>query len=276
MKQNKILFLIVSLLLISLASASTQIIVKTIPFGEINLNIRESGTIDVIERFKETATQYGDAVFTYSGSLPYFDMTYFIKKNDEKVVNGIIEDQEGGGEIYLELIPEGFEILYAPESTPKIEVNETAEETEEVVEEETTLEENKTEHKKKLTSFSVFKREDGSTNWNFFYYFGGAIVLALIIFFLLKNRKAVPRNIKIRKLSELKSEKKEEIEKQEKIIEEAEGTIAKAKRKIKEIKNGGKDKISELQRRLKEDEEELRKLEKMEESHREKDDYDGD
>ena len=272
MKRKVLLILAFSLLLVSIASANTEITVKTVPFGEISLNIRPQGSIDVVERFKETASPYGDASFTYSGSLTVFDLTYFIKKNDEKVANGIITNKEAGADFNFTAVPDGFEILYAPEPEPIVELNETNE-TEEIAEEESAVEEegNETKRQKKITAFSIFKRDDGSMNWNFFYYLGGAIILALIIFFFLKTQKS-PRGIKITKLSELKKDKKEGVEEQEKIIKEAEETIAKAKKRIKEIKSG--DKISELQRRLEKDEEELKKLREREDFHEKKDDED--
>jgi hypothetical protein len=266
MRGKIFLILTLALLFVSMASASTTLTVKTVPFGEISLNLRPSGTIDVVERFKETADNYGDATFTYSGTLPSFDLTYFIKKNGEKVINGIIESKTAGGEIYLELIPSGFEIVNAPEPVVEIELNITNETVEDIAEE--VIEEtNSTKKiKDKITGFSIFKNDDGTMNWSFFYYFGGAVVLALIIFFFLKIKKT-PRGIKITKLSDLKKdqtnslkEAKEEIEEYEKKMKDLEEKIKDIKTNLSKPKNA--DKISAIKKKMIDEEKELMKLRK--------------
>jgi len=114
--------------------------------------------------------------------------------------------------------------------------------------------------------------EEGVFSKKNFSYFGGFLLLIVIIGFVIasiKYKKHNPKEIKIKKLSELQKEKKEDLEdkkedledkekdledKEEniedynKIVEDAERKIAEAQQDIKKIKNEGK--IKEMKKKI--------------------------
>ena len=112
----------------------------------------------------------------------------------------------------------------------------------------------------KLTAFSISK-DNVSISTQVLYYALGIIVLAVLLFiFLRKRKKRIPSNkeIKIKKLSELKKDKEERIKEQEDVVKEAEKKLDDAKKALDDIKK--EDKISELKKKIIEEEKELMKL----------------
>ena len=200
-------------------------------------------------------------------------MTILVKDltDNSKVAYKKLESQDTGEEIYIEVVPSNFEIIETPEPEP--EINETL-----VVENETTneseqeeIQEEPAEKKSKISGKAIFGKE--GTLKTILYIIGG-IILAGIIFFssnkFLKSK--APKDIKIKKLSELKDEKKEKTEEQkekteeqkEKIddykeaIEDAQRKIKEAQEEINRLRN--QDRIKEVEKRIEQEQKELRKL----------------
>lgn len=279
MRRNIILILVVVLLLANFVAATeTTIKVKTLPYVNVNLNIKESGSNEVFEngRFNANSDQYGDVTFIFSSSVPVFNIGYFVKDDtDMKVASGKLENQDAGGEIYLEAVPDGFQIIETPsleteENITEEVANETIEESieeEEILDEVETKKDKKKEDKEKVTALSI---SDGSLSINIriLYYVLGILVIGGLVFYFLKRKKS-PKEIRIKKLSELKKDKAERIDEQEKVIKEAEDKIENARKELKKIRN--EDKISELKKKLVEDEKALMKLRRGEDDDDDKD-----
>lgn len=277
-----ILFLSLSII----AAADTTIQVKTVPFKNINVVVVLcSGTIDAYEaeRFNKNADEYGDALFTFSIDDPYFDMTIFVKDliTGDKVAYKKLERQNTGEDIYIEVVPKGFEIIETP--GPEPEINETLilenETTEDTINETEEIQED-SEKKSKVSGKAIFGENDVLKK--ILYYAGGIVLLAIIVFFVRKFIKSRgSKKIKIKKLSELKQEKEsqkkekeekkdvgekqeEKQEKEEKIddykeaIEDAQKKIKEAQDEINKLKN--RDKIKEMEKRIEDEQRELKKL----------------
>lgn len=280
------IFLFVFLLLVGFASAAmTKIEVKTVPHADVNLNIKDYKTNEIFEVLVNSANEYGDANFIYDASENAFTIGYFVRDQyGSKVKSGSLANQIAGTNIYIEAVPEGFKIIETPpEETEKNETvieepnstnaNSTKEsnlieetENSEVIENEEGLE--KTE---KVTAFSISK-ESVSISTQILYYAAGIIVLAILLFiFLRKRKKKIPssKEIKVKKLSELKKDKEERIKEQEDVIKEAEKKLEDAKKELQSIKK--EDKISDLKKKIIEEEKELMRLRK-EDSEKDKDD----
>lgn len=271
---KKVIFcLIVLSLCFQIVSATdTTIQVKTVPLKNVNIAILQSGTIDVYEgkRYNQDADEYGDATFTFSLDDPYFDLTIFVKDltDNSKVAYKKLESQDTGEEIYVEVVPNGFEIIETPELEPEIAIieNETINETEpEEIQEESP------EEKPSISGKAIFGK-DGTLK-TILYILGGIILIGIIFFSSNKFLKTkVPKDIKVKKLSELKEEKKEKTEEQkekteeqkEKIddykeaIEDAQRKIKEAQEEINRLRN--QDRIKEVEKRIEQEQKELKRL----------------
>ena len=289
-KKILVCLIVLALLFPMISAIDTEITIKTTSFSNVNLNILAQNSVESIERFNEDADKYGDLVFIYSGTLEKFDLNYYVKKNDKKVDSGILKGNLAGEPIYIEAVPEGVELIFAPvinqtNQTEQSELNQTDLNQSELNE---SINDYNTEIEKGISGFAIFG-EDGLISKNALYYMGGAIMLAMLIFlgFKLYNHRPKPqREIKIRKLSELKKqqedkkdkedkdkdkqeqeekiddlkqEKKEKIGDYKELIEGAEKKIKEAQDEINKLKH--KDKIKEIRKRIADEEEELRKLE---------------
>jgi len=283
MKRKEIfpIFLVAILILIAptIFATDTEIVVKTVPFGNVNINILDpnSDSFTMLKNFNKDADNYGDVSFVFSSDKPKFDLTIYVKKNNKKVADNRSEDNVAGEDLYFEVVPEGFELLHRPaeESNEILVDNETVvNDTSigEIAEPEEISEEPKEETSPGITG-SATSGEQGSFFSNkIFYYVLGVLVLSAVFFMgiLTARRKATKnKEIKVRKLSDFQKEKTEGKEKKEKVsdykqaIEDAEKKIEEAQKEIKKLKNV--DKISEIKKRMIEDQKELMKLREGEE-----------
>ncbi|MFQ5531726.1 MAG: hypothetical protein ACE5ES_03875 [Candidatus Nanoarchaeia archaeon] len=266
---KKISFMVVMLVLLvsvlGIASAySTEIKIKTIPYHEVQLATYDpdSSAFSLFERFKGDSDQYGDVNFTFDSEESSFNIIVYIKKNGKKVYYETFADNFKAGEpVYLEVAPSGFKLF----ETPKLEINnsgiisqenESVENTEEA--NSTSGAEDEGEKGAGVTGAIIGMEFINSTT---LYYAGivvAVLILSFIVFMVLKKRKMGEKSIKVRKLSEIKDEKKEMIENSRKIIEDAERKIKEAQEEIRKLKN--EDKIREVKKRIEEDEKELIRL----------------
>lgn len=273
---KKLIFCLVTFfLLMQITSAvDTEIKVKTLPNHEVQLTTSKANIVSfsVIENFKKNSDEYGDVMFMSSSDEQTFNIIIYLKKNNEKItVNNftnpyILLDNVAGTPVYLELAPAWFVFIKTPVN--KTNVSEESEnatienitsdenesevfiETEEEIEQETEVQ----------LAGSVIFGDKGFFSKKTIYYVIGIIVL-LIGFMAVKTmRKKLtgPKEIKIKKLSEVMEEKKKKFNTDKEIIENAEKKIKDAQEDIRKIKN--QDKIEQAKKKIIEDEKELMKL----------------
>jgi len=200
-----------------------------------------------------------------------FHIYVLVKKGENTVYFKKFNEQtyEAGGIYNLTVLPSGVNPPKKPEiieiaSLPEDESNETINETNSTnqTDNKTTESENiTTEKQEKITGFAAKEiKLTGKT----LLYTGGTIVILIILSFLsrylIKFKKKKPKEIKIKKLSEVHEEKKNQVEDQIKKIEEAKKMIQDAEHEIKRIRNPNYDRIEAAKRKLIEDQKELMRL----------------
>jgi len=266
-------------------AVDTEITIKTVPFGNVNLNILDSDIegVSVIEKFNGNANNYGDIVFIYKDSEDEFDVSVYVKRNDQKVIYEKYADFVAGEPIYIEAAPEGTKLYYAPEN--ETDVNETDENTtgingttenktvEVVLEPQEEVEDTTQETTSGITGAVTSEEKDseGVFSNKLLYFVLGFLVLGIVIFTGALKMKSLRRfreeqpekEVKIKKLSEKLKEIKEEKKEAssgayQKAIEEAEAKIKQAQKEINKLKNA--EKIEEIKKRMEKDKEELEKL----------------
>ena len=99
-------------------AGDTEIKIKTPEFTEIHLTVLDpDADYNAYAIYKQTSDAYGDATFTYSGDAFVFDLMVVLKKSDKTISSEKYrENYVAGDPIYLEIIPNGYEIR----ETPKI------------------------------------------------------------------------------------------------------------------------------------------------------------
>ena len=268
------------LLIMPLAVAvNTEVKIKTAPFSEVQMNAYNAGASEfnsdsLLERYTGDSDEYGDISHDFDIVSDAFHLKIFVKKDGESLISGEnFLDNPSGEFVYLEVAPKNFELIPTPgfENGTAI-VNETN--ATEVSKTTKGTEINKTgdlaedENVPKTVGFSVFGEEGILSKKNFFYA-GGFLFLIVIVGFVVAHIKhkinASPKEIKVKKLSELQKEKKENLEDKKEdigdykqVIEDAERKIAEAQADIKKIKN--EEKIKEMKKKIAEDEAELIRL----------------
>ncbi len=257
---KKLIFsLLVLVLLVQVTSAiDTEITIKTLPDHDVNINFLnpspDNGIIS-FDKFDQNSGASGNLSYVFSSNAPKFDITVFVMKSTEKIVYERFDDNTAGEPLYLTLFPQGSEIIrnFEVVANQTLEenstINETINETLEGDEEET-----------KITG-SAFFGEEGFFSTNTTYYVSGVIILfgvGAFVFFKLKKKSKTSKEIKLKKLNELQTEKKEELHDNKEIIEDAEKKIKEAQEDIRKIRN--EDKIKEAKKKLIEDEKELMRL----------------
>lgn len=241
-----------------ISAIDTNIKIKTMPYHEVQITAfnPSSSSFESWGSLKNYSDQYGDATFTFSSDKYNFNLIVFIKKDNEKVMapKKFLENFEAGEPIYLEVATSGFEFIETP---TEIEINETELDENETIQNETIV----GEGSEPVTGFAIFGEGSIFSNKMFYIITGIILLIAIGGFFIFKNMKKTkktPKEIKIKKLSELKEEKKESIKDNKSIIEDAERKIREAQEDIRKIKN--EDKIKDAKKKLIEDQKELMRL----------------
>ena len=204
-------------------AGDTEIKIKTPEFTEIHLTILDpDADYSAYAIYKQTSNAYGDATFTYSGDALVFDLMVVLKKSDKTISSEKYRNNYIAGEpVYLEIIPEGYELKETPtlsgtnggnvESTNITnnitnitEINQTTDET--------NLTSNETLTEEKSGFLGAFlnlgkkdKAEKTKSDFSFewLYYIGALVLLFAIGFFIFKTYNSpTPRKIKVTKLSE--------------------------------------------------------------------------
>jgi len=248
---------------------STEVKIKTVPLAEVQMVVYDADIEEftLTERYTGNSDVYGDINHNFDIADETFHLKIFVKKDGESLIsNEKFLDNPSGELVYLEAPYGNLELISTPgfENGVAIveEVIETVNETEIVNETE--------EESSKIVGkvFSVFG-DEGVLSKKRIYYIGGFLFLIVIVGFVVAGIKhkisAGPKEIQVKKLSELQREqkenlddKKEDIEDYRQEIEDAEKKIAEAQADIKKIRNS--EKIKEMRKKIAEDEDELNRL----------------
>lgn len=259
------LILTIFILLVQLISAvDTEITVKTLPGHKIMISALNPGEIySLIQSFHEDSGAIGEVSVVLSSTVNYFDVAVWVKKDNQVILYKKFENgYPSGTPIVLELYPEWY---IKEEKTNNLSLEEnktTSSENTTIINETADIFEEKTEQQQNSPNLggSVISGQGFLSDKRIYYGIGiFALLLIVAIFAIkLKNRSKKPREIKIRKLSDIQAEKKEKFQYAKKIIENAEKKINEAQEEIRRIKNQGK--IEEVKKKILEDEKELARL----------------
>ncbi len=273
-----------------ISAVDTEIKIKTVPFGNVNINVLDpdSETFSSLKRFNADANNYGDVFFVYENSKDEFDLSVYVKRNDKRLIYETYGTFEAGEDIYLEVAPEDSKLFYAPNETEDNDtvVNNTVNnETEEngTVKTDTEPESvpatiDTTDEIPEQTPGITGAATDNTNSKGIFssaivYFILGFLVLGAIVVtgaLKLKQLKkedysegGKKKEIKVKKLSEklkeMKDIKKEAKGEYGKAIEEAEEKIKQAQKELNKLKNA--EKIKELKKQIEENKKELEDLE---------------
>lgn len=256
-KGVKVIFFVMLLVLsMGFISAGTKVTIKTLQYHQVQVIVAD-GTIkdySKIADFKGDADQYGDFSFNLNTSKPSVDLYVHVKRYSDEIAYEKFVGEKTGAPIHLEVAPEGYDLIETPteiNQTNSTRINET------LLSNETANETNsEVLSNSKITGSAINNFFKSST----FYYIIIFIVLLIIIFFVVRffrRRKSNDGNqeIKVRKLSEIQQEKKEDYRS---VIEDAEGKIKEAQDELRRLKN--EEQIKAMRRKIAEDENELIKL----------------
>lgn len=258
-----VFLLIFALQLVS--AADTEIKIKTTSFTKVYLTILNTGDeFNAITAYSKNSDYYGDVSFVHSGDQLIFDLMVVLSKNGETIYSEKFrEGYRAGKPIFLEVAPEGYELLETPDApSTGNETDSNSTEEAPIVEEEVS----ESEDKKGLSGFSIANITD-SIPWKYVLYALGIIVVLGGVIFALKQVQIRPRQIKVTKLSDRRSSSDIEEaddgpkDKLDRLIQETESKLKELKTAQKEIgssKNG--QKIKELQERIRRDQEELKRI----------------
>lgn len=256
---------IVSLLAFPFVSAvNTEIKIKTLPYHEVQLTIAKASTsYTTLASYRNQSDEYGDFVINYPAEVSAFDLYVYIKKNGVRVAKDISIGHIAGEDIYLEIAPEGFTFIETP-TVENLSDNQTIENNHTETENSTEIkEENQTEEQTDSTPITgnVIFGNESFISKSLIYYSLGVFAILLVILLTAKTTKYIvtrkkrdgfesdkPKEIKVKKLSELQKEKKERIEDYKDVIEDAEKKIKEAQEEIKKLKERGE--VSEKQRKI--------------------------
>jgi len=280
---NKFIIIALLLLVVPLMSAAdTPIKITTLPYHNVEVVVHQdtNEAFSLLERMKDKSNYFGEAEFVFSSSATSFRVMVFIKRGTETVFSEKYTDSFSAGEsIELEFLPEDYVLPKKEDISSKNNTEETLEELDQELNQtdvadledlDENLEGTGEESFFDLTGFTVFG-EDGIISQKTSYYVGGVLGFFLIIailFFITKRRiSREPKEIKVKKLSELK---KDEVANQEPKQEPKKESpeLLSAEEKLKELEN----EIEDLKKKgkLKEIEEEIQRKQRELENLREK------
>ena len=236
----------------------TEIKIKTPSFTEVHLTILDpDADYNALAIYKKTSDAYGDATFTYSGDVLVFDLMVVLKKSDKTISSEKYrENYVAGDPIYLEIIPNGYEIRETPKISGTVtgvdsNINVTnstnvANSTEENLtapaepEVNSTVQEKAPNNRSGILSFFLKsegeKQDKTKSSFKGLYYIGALVLLFAIAFFIFKSYQAPnPRKIKVTKLSDVQP-KSFDSKNVNELIGDATDRIRKAQKEIDVLK----------------------------------------
>ena len=231
----------------------TEIKIKTPSFTEIHLTVLDpDADYNAYAIYKQTSDAYGDATFTYSGDAFVFDLMVVLKKSDKTISSEKYrENYVAGDPIYLEIIPNGYEIRETPKISGTVTgvdsdinvTNSTEENLTAPVEPEVNsiIQEEAPKNKSGILSFFLNsegeKQNKTDSSFKGLYYIGALVLLFIIGFFIFKNYQVpTPRKIKVTKLSEIQSPKAFNSKNVNELIGDATERIKNAQKEIETLK----------------------------------------
>ena len=263
MKKKVIGFIFCLVLLFGISFISSmQVTIKTLQYYWVEVTVADGTIADYskLEQHDGDSDQYGDFVFNLNTTVPEINL-YITVKKDGKMGEAVFSNKKFIGEttdepIYLELIPEGGKIIETPDvvSNESVESNETLNES--ISEEES----NADAQDSQITGSAVGNFFKSKTFYIVLIVLV-VLIVAVVLFKIIKSRRnnsSPDREIKVRKLSEMKQERDEKIDDHRQVIEEAERKIKEAQEEISRLKN--QDKIKDMERRISDEERELIRL----------------
>lgn len=267
-------FFILSLCTLSVSAAITKVKISTYADHDLEVSFLKPESFVQLDILKENSGPSGEVVYEFSTIEDYFDMNVFVKENNTVVLHERFDANEAGVPIHLILIQGATQIIRNYENVEAQTTDSEDQETEVYVEENQT-EENITEENTTVTQedttadsspgITGLATSDESAKPksffdNIFYYIIGLLVLSGIVFLGVSRMKkhSGTKEIKVKKLSDIKKDKKQKIDDYKQAIDDAEKKIEEAQKEIKRLKNV--DRISEVKKRLIEDQKELMKL----------------
>ena len=231
----------------------TEIKIKTPSFTEVHLTVLDpDADYSAYAIYKKTSDAYGDAIFTYSGDALVFDLMVVLKKSDKTISSEKYrENYVAGDPVYLEIIPNGYEIRETPKISGTVTgvdsdinvTNSTEENLTAPVEPEvnSTIQEEAPKNKSGILSFFLNsegeKQNKTDSSFKGLYYIGALVLLFIIGFFIFKNYQVpTPRKIKVTKLSEIQSPKAFNSKNVNELIGDATERIKNAQKEIETLK----------------------------------------
>jgi len=250
-----VLVLMILILSTSFVYAGTKVTIKTLQYHQVEVIVAD-GTIQDYSKigdFKGDADQYGDFTFNVDTSKNLINLYVHVKRYSEEISSEKFVGEKTGSPIYLEVAPDGYELL----ETPKIsQTNVTVTNATLLIGNETSNETDLELVNSKVTGSAI---ADFFKSKTFYYTLGGIILLVIVFFvirFLRKMKLGNPnREIKVRKLSEVQQERTEDYRG---VIKDAERKIEEAQNDLKRVRN--EEQIKAMRRKIAEDENELIKL----------------
>ncbi|HLC77535.1 MAG TPA: hypothetical protein VJH92_00230 [Candidatus Nanoarchaeia archaeon] len=267
-----ITFLLVFLMQFTSAIA-TPVSVQTFPNYDVMVSALRPGYVYNLigDSFQGVSNANGTFSITLStNDSDDIDVKVWVKKDNVPIVIKRFEGYNVGVPINLEVYPDNYvkptPVVNVSENTTKtdsVPVNETNDKTPDSTNTSNTSAENSGS---KLTGAAV---DDGKSSSNTLYYLlGGAVLLALAGFVastLLKRREGiVPKEVRVRKLSDIRKENSElsakSAEEYKRAYEATEKKLEESQREITKLRN--QEKIKQVEDRILREKEELRKLRK--------------
>jgi cell division protein FtsL len=250
-----------------ISAVSTTINVETFSNHNIEVRVLEAGSVfTTIESFRGISDIDGKFSATLNtDGVDTMDIKVWVKKNNEIIVLKRFDGFIAGSPVSLEVYPDSYVKPVAASNSTKNETNKTNETLPSVAL--TTETEETTSSQKGITGLSTSEDtgKGGFLSKEVMYFFVGLIVIAGLFFLGIvafkRKEYGVTKNIKdvkVKKLSDVQSEKKQKLDDYKKAIEEAENKISDAQKDINKLRNAGK--IEDVKRRLIEDQRELLKL----------------
>ncbi len=233
-------------------AGETAIILKTPEFTEIHLTVLDpDADYSSCAIYKKVSDAWGDAEFLYTGDAMVFDLMVVLKKQDKTIYSNKFRNNYISGEnVYLEVIPNGYELKETPTISGNAISNEETNATNSTEEnitapaEELEVSSNITEeapkNKSNFLSFA-FLKSDGEKqakekqSFKGLYIIGAVIILFAIGFFVSKSYyNPTPRRIKVTKLSD--NAPKFDSKNVNELIGDASDRIKKAQKEIETLK----------------------------------------
>jgi hypothetical protein len=261
-----LMFLVFSMSLLS--AAASNITLNTLPFHDVSISIlRIGGDYDLVKNFQGVSDINGkfSAVFS-SDELSSIDLKAYVKKNGNLVLSKKFGPFNLGSSITLDVYPDEYVkpepvVPIADTTTNATNItNTTVVNTTKTIDEGVEIKATQDETKPSLTGLAT-SDDSTSSGKTLYYIIGGVVllVLVLIIRFLISN-KSSPKEIKVRKLSEIQRELKQARSATDfkKVAVKEEKEIVKLEKEVSKMKN--QDRMKEIENRMRRDQEEMRRL----------------